>query len=333
MNEIRWGVLSTGRIAHKFAQDMAHVQHSSIRGVTNRTPATALEFASRYDIGVVYDDYESMLADPDIDAIYVATPHSLHCDNTLAAVAAGKPVLCEKPITLNPTELGRIIDAVRASNAYVMEAMWTWFLPAIQRARDWMRAGRIGSITQIRADFGFRTHYDPDSRVFNKSLGGGALLDVGIYPVALLWFFLRRAPDTIHVASRHAPNGVDDDLTAVFDYTDCIGTIACSFRAKMPNVAFVIGEEGYLAIPDFWRARECRLYVNDECIEVFKDDRESIGLCFETQAVVDDLRAGRTQSEIVTLNDSLNFQQTMQHIRAQFTPGTRRTCQSPSDDG
>lgn len=318
---IRWGVLSTGRIAEQFAQDFAYVDGGEIVAVTSRTEKNAAAFAASYGVATVHPTPEALYADPQVDAIYVATPHTLHVDNVLASIESGKAVLCEKPITTNVEDCLRIVRAAEEQAIYVMEAMWTWFLPAIRKAKQWVDEGRIGRLVQIKADFGYpQRPYSPDRREYDARLGGGALLEMGIYPVALLWYFLRRQPDQMQVFSRHAPNGVEDDLTAVLDFGDCLGTIGTSFRAKLQNWAYLIGEDAYIAIPDFWRASECLFYELDECKEHFRDDRQSIGLNFETQAVIDDLRDGNKESSVVSLADSLAFQQLMESIRSRFTP-------------
>ncbi len=329
MKTIRWGVLSTGRIAHQFAQDFASVERGKIAGATSRTAANARAYANRYGIGKVYPNYRALLEDSNIDAVYIATPHSLHLENTLAAIEAGKSVLCEKPITTNAEDCERILTAARDRSVFVMEAMWTWFLPAIRRAKRWFEDGRIGKLVQIKADFGYpQRPYAANRREFDAQLGGGALLEMGIYPVALLWLMLGRQPDRLEVVSKYAPNGVEDDLGVLLDYGDVIATIGTSFRCKLQNWAYLIGEDGYIAIPDFWRASECRLFELDDLKDKFADGRSSIGLNFETQAVIDDLLAGKTESEIVSLSDSLAFQRTMQTIRSQFTASSRPRCKS-----
>jgi predicted dehydrogenase len=317
---IRWGVLSTGRIAEQFAQDFRFVEGGEIVAVSSRTVANARKFADQFGIGTVHAAAADLYADPQVDAIYIATPHTLHLQNTLDSIAAGKAVLCEKPLTTNVEDCLQISAAADRQSVYVMEAMWTWFLPAIREAKRWLDAGRIGRLVQIKVDFGYpQRPYSPDRREYDARLGGGALLEMGIYPVALLWLFLGRQPDNLEVMSRHAPNGVEDDLTAILDFGDCLATIGTSFRSKMQNCAYLIGEDGYIAIPDFWRANECLLFELDECKERFCDDRESIGLNFETQAVIDDLAVGLNASPVVSLNDSLAFQQMMARIRNEFS--------------
>ena len=318
--KIRWGVLSTGRIAEQFAQDMTFVENGEIVAVSSRTEANARAFAGKFKVETVHRAAEDLYADPRVDAIYIATPHTLHVDNTLAAISAGKAVLCEKPITTTVEDCQRIASSADEHAVYVMEAMWTWFLPAIREAKRWVDEGRIGRLVQIKADFGYpQRPYSPDRREYDARLGGGALLEMGIYPVALLWLFLRRHPARLEVMSRHAPNGVEDDVTAILDFGDCLATIGTSFRSKMQNWAYLIGEDGYIAIPDFWRASECLFFELDECKEHFRDDRRSIGLNFETEAMIDDLVNGKTQSSVVPLSDSLAFQHMMEEIRSGFT--------------
>jgi len=320
MKTIRWGVLGTGRIAHQFAEDFAFVERGGIVGATSRTIANARAYAKRHGIATVYPTYRALLADSAIDAVYIATPHSLHLENTLAAIEAGKSVLCEKPLTTNAADCERILTAARERSVFVMEAMWTWFLPAIRQARRWLEEGRIGQLVQIKADFGYpQRPYAARRREYDAELGGGALLEMGIYPIALLWLVLGRQSRRLEVVSKHAPNGVEDELGVLLDYGDVIATIGTSFRCKLRNWAYLIGEDGYIAIPDFWRASECQLFELDDLKDKFTDGRASIGLNFETQAVIDDLLAGKTESAVVSLSDSLAFQRTMQMIRAQFT--------------
>jgi predicted dehydrogenase len=317
---IRWGVVSTGRIAQQFAADFSFVENGQIVAATSRTVENARAYAHQYGIDTVYATYAEMLADESIDAVYIASPHTLHLEQTLSAIAAGKAVLCEKPITVEPGQCERIIAAAADASVYVMEAMWTWFLPAIQKAKQWVDEGRIGKLVQVRADFGYPIlPYAPDKREYDAALGGGAVLDMGIYPVALLWLFLGRQPAGLEVMSRHAPNGVEDDVVAILDYEDCLATIGTSFRCKLNNGAYLVGENGLIVIPDFWRAGACHLYELDELKDSFSDPRRSQGLNFETQAVIDDLLAGRRQSPVVPLAASLEFQRTMEAIRAKFT--------------
>jgi predicted dehydrogenase len=259
-----------------------------------------------------------MLADPELDAIYVSTPHTLHHFNSMEAISAGKAVLCEKPLTINPAEARSLTGAAESAGVFLMEGMWTWFLPAVRQALAWVEAGRIGSLRHIKADFGYPMPFDASSRVYSRELAGGCLLDMGIYPVALAWLFMRRDPVAYHVISRFAPNGVDDEVVMTFDYGDQHASLATSFRCKLPNTAVIVGADGLIVIPDFWRAHECTLFRLEQRVDHFRDDRRSGGFEFEIEAVNRDLTAGRTQSTTVTWADSIRFQEHMGEIMRRF---------------
>jgi predicted dehydrogenase len=314
---IRWGIVSTGRITHTFARDMAFAPGGRLQAVASRTQASAQAFADQYDIPQAHGSYAELLANPDVDAVYIATPHTLHHDNARDALIAGKAVLCEKPLTLNPAETLSLMDVAEQTGGYLMEAMWTWFLPAIRKALAWYEEGRIGSLRHLRADFGYpQLPYDPQRREYDAELGGGALLEMGIYPVAFNWLFMRRDPAQCQVWCHRAPNGVEDDMAWTLDFGDSVSTLATSFRARLRNSACVVGEEGYILIPDFFRASECFHYELDTLVEHYQDGREGSGFEFETEAVHRDLCAGRRESEVVRLADSLKFQQHMAELKA-----------------
>ncbi len=279
MKKVRWGILSTGRIAHQFAQDMAHVDNGELVAVAARNREAAVAFAERHQIPRAHAGYDALIADPQVDAIYVATPHTLHFAHSAAALRAGKAVLCEKPLATSFAECEALFDIARGSGSYLMEGMWTYFLPAIQVARRWVSEGRIGRIRHIKADFGYPLlPFDANRREYDATLAGGCLLEMGIYPIALAWLFLEQEPMSVQVVARHAPNGVEDDVSMLFEYASCTATLGTSFRAKLQNWAYVIGEDGYIAIPDFWRARECMLYRLDERIDHFDDGRDVAGI-------------------------------------------------------
>lgn len=318
MSRIRWGIVGAGRIAHTFAQGISATRHGTLQAVAARSEDSARRFGQTYDIPSAYGGYDALYNDPDVDAIYVATPHTLHQQHSSNALRAGKAVLCEKPITTNAAECQALIDVATETSSYLMEAMWTWFLPAVRKAKEWVDAGRIGKLVQIKADFGYPQVYAPDKREYDANLAGGCLLEMGVYPVALAALFSGRDPEDVSVVSRHAPNGVEDDVAAIFDYGDCVATLGTSFRAKLQNWAYIIGEDAYIAIPNFWCATDCQLWVLDDRVDHFSDGRSTNGFDFQIEAVNTDLLAGRTQSEIMPLSASLRLQQHMDLIRSHF---------------
>ena len=323
MDKVRWGIVSTGRITHQFVQDFRFVPNGEVVAVASRSQESADAFAGEYGIPKAYAGYECMLEDRDVDAIYVATPHTLHFQNTLDAIAAGKHVLCEKPLTINPGESMDLFEVAGRSSVFVMEAMWTYFLPAIQKAQEWVRQGRIGKLRQVKADFGYpQLPYDPDRREYNAGLAGGCLLEMGIYPVALALLFMQKDPLDMKVVAHKAPNGVEDDVVMVFDYGEdsesAVATLGTSFRSKLQNWAYIIGEEAYIAIPDFWRASECSLFELDTRIDHFDDGRTSLGFNYETIASNEDILAGRQQNSIMPWDTTVRLQQHMASVRALF---------------
>lgn len=319
--KIRWGILGTGRIAQQFARDLITVANAELVAVGSRSMQSAAQFATMYGAPRPHDSYESLFADDAVDAVYIATPHSLHLGNCLGALAGGKAVLCEKPLTESPEECEVLLAAASRTDRYLMEGMWTFFLPAVRTALAWVAAGRIGRIRHIKADFGYPLlPFDARRREYDATLGGGCLLEMGIYPIALAWRFLQRDPIDIKVISRDAPNGVEDDVTMLFEYGDCTATLATSFRCKLQNWAYIIGEDGYIAIPDFWRASECRLYSLDECKDHFRDGRATLGFDFEARAAGDDILAGKRESEIVPWASSARFQHHIARVKALRAP-------------
>jgi predicted dehydrogenase len=317
-DKIRWGIVSTGRIARQFAEDFEFVENGELWAVCSRSQEAADHFSAQYRVRRAYSSYAAMLEDENIDAVYVATPHNLHFQNAADAIAAGKAVLCEKPLTVNVQECLELTRLATDAGVYLMEAMWTYFLPAVQKARQWVKEGRIGHVLHVKADFGYPIPYNPEHREYNVENAGGCLLDMGIYPVAMAWYFLQQDPESMRTVARMAPNGVENDVVTLCNYPHSVATLACSFHARLPNLAYIVGEAGYIAIPDFWRAGECRLYELDTEVDRFTDGRRSLGFNYEATAVAEDLIAGRLQSTVMPLSNSLRFQEHMERIRQGF---------------
>ena len=323
MEKVRWGIVSTGRITHQFVRDFNFVPNGEVVAVASRSQESADAFARQYGIPRAYEGYERLLEDGEVDAVYVATPHTMHFQNTVDAITAGKHVLCEKPFTISPGESEQLFEVAGRSSVFVMEALWTYFLPAIQKAREWVQQGRIGKLRQVKADFGFpKLPFDPDQREYNADLAGGCLLEMGIYPVALAWLFMQKDPVEMQVVAHKAPNGVEDDVVMVFDYGEdsegAVATLGTSFRSKLQNWAYIIGEESYIAIPNFWHASECSLFELDTRIDHFEDGRTSLGFDYETIASNEDILAGRQQNSIMPWDTTVRLQQHMARVRELF---------------
>ncbi|BDX05881.1 Gfo/Idh/MocA family protein [Planctobacterium marinum] len=315
---VRWGLLGAGRITNTFAKDMPLVNNSVISAVAARSLNNAQAFAEKYAIEKAYEGYDALYADPDIDVIYISTPHTLHYEQTRKALLAGKHVLCEKPFVVSPEQGEELTQLAKQKGLFLMEAMWTWFLPAIQKAQQWVREGRIGELKEIQADFGFPIEYGPEKREWNVELAGGCTFDMGIYPVALNRLFNHDEPLNWQITGKRAENGADKTIKAILDYGDRLSILGSSFEYKLPNYAFILGTEGYVAIPDFWCASSAKLFNGDECIETFVDERKGTGFEFQIQHTVDSILAECSESQVVSHEDSLAFQRDIQRILTAF---------------
>ena len=318
MKKVRWGIVGPGNIAHSFAHDFQFTKYGELRAVASRSLSKAQNFADKYGIPKAYGSYTELYADNEIDIVYVATPHVFHHENSTDAINSGKAVLCEKPLTVNLEECDSLIALAKEKDKYLAEAMWTYFLPVINKVSKWVSEGRIGRVLSIKADFGNRVPFDPDSRMYSPELAGGTLLDMGIYPLAITWLIYKSDPKNISVISRKAPTGVDNDVNMLFEYEDASASLHSSFRSKLNNHAYIIGENGYIDIPEFWHARECILYESENIIDRFQDDREGKGYEFEIDAVSIDLLNGSKQSGVMPLDYSRKLQEHMQMVVDKF---------------
>lgn len=317
-NKLQWGIVSTGRIAEQFCQDMAFVDNGELAAVAARNLDNAQSFASKYKITKAYQGYQAMFDDPDIDVVYIATPHNIHYQNVYDALMAGKSVLCEKPITISSEESRKLSALAQDKGLFLMEAMWTYFLPAIIKAKQWVESGRIGKVKHIKADFGYPLPFDSERREYNATLAGGCLLEMGLYPLAIAEHFVEVSMSNLQVKSHLAPNGVEDDVIILADAGEVKLTLATSFQCKLQNWAYIIGEEGYIAIPNFWRADQCSLFKLDEQVDHFDDGRTSLGFNFEAEAVGQAITAKQVEHSVMPHQLSYLLQQQMEEIKALF---------------
>jgi predicted dehydrogenase len=317
-NKIRWGIVSTGAIAEKFCSDMKYVTNGILAAVAARKSEDAENFAQEHNIEKSYAGYQALFDDPTIDIIYIATPHNFHFQQAKSALEAGKSVLCEKPITISSEESLQLHYLAKEKNLFLMEAMWTYFLPSIIKAKQWVNEGRIGKIKHIKADFGYAVPFEPEGRMYNPELAGGCLFDMGIYPLAIAHYFNQAPLSNIHIKVQFAPSGVDNDLVILANANDVTLSLATSFQCRLQNAALIIGEKGYIKIPDFWRAKSCALYQMDKKVDEFKDLSSSNGLSNEAQAVGDMLLTGKKEHPTMPFKTSLLLQQQMEILRSLY---------------
>jgi predicted dehydrogenase len=293
--------------------------NARLKAVASRNIARAASFAATHGADQTYDSYEQLAADPAIDVVYIATPHSFHAENSLLCLQNGKAVLCEKPMALNATQVGEMIAASRRHNAFLMEAMWTRFLPLMQQITDMIAAGKIGQIKYIRADFGFLSPFQPDSRLYDLRLGGGSLLDIGIYPLFLCLQLLGR-PDKIRAAGHLAPTGSDETCHALLTYNDGRSAVISSTLACQTSLtAEIAGTNGSIRIPTPWYKND-RLtsYRNGQPEEIIQLEPMVNGFEYQIREVTSCLEAGRIESTSLSHAFSLTMSQTMDEIRRQI---------------
>lgn len=317
--KLKWGIIGTGMISNKFVADLGHTSNGIAYAVGSRNQESADEFAGKYNIPKAYDSYDKLLQDPDVDVIYVGTPHPLHKINVIDALNAGKHVLCEKPFTMNAAELEEMIAVAREKKLFLMEAMWTRFLPPIRRVREWIRDGKIGEVRLVKAEFGFRMGWDPEHRLLNPELGGGALLDAGIYPVSFASMIFGAKPENVYSTASIGETGVDEQFSILLAYEGGrSATLNGAIRVDLPNEAYIHGTEGYIHIPQFLFSREASLHVSDQEVEKFEDDRPSEGYAFEAEEVGRLIQAGELESEVISLEESLYIMRLLDQVRGQW---------------
>ena len=252
MSATTWGIIGPGKIANKFAVALTLVDGARLGAVASRDTQKAKDFAAKHGAAKTYDSYAALAADPDIQAIYVATPHGFHAEHSILCLKHGKAVLCEKPLALNAAEVSAMIAAATKHQAFLMEAMWTRFLPLMREIMKRIAAGRIGHIRYIRADFGFPAPFDPAGRLYNMRLGGGSLLDIGIYPLYLCMQLLGE-PQQITAAGRLSPTGSDETCHAILTYDDgASAVISSTLTCHTSLTAEIAGTEGSIRIPTPW---------------------------------------------------------------------------------
>jgi predicted dehydrogenase len=317
-DRIRWGILGTGSIAKKFAVGLAAVGDAELVAVGSRRQETADAFGDEFHVPRRHPSYEALAGDAEVDVIYVATPHSLHKANTLLCLEAGKAVLCEKPFAINADEAGAMIGAARASGLFLMEAMWTRFSPVMGKVRELLAEGAVGEPRLLIADFGFRAGFDPERRLFNPELGGGALLDVGVYCVSLDFMVFRGSPERIAAMAHLGETGVDEQSAFLLGHDrGQIAVLSSAVRTQTAHEARVFGTEGSLHIPRFWHPQDATLSAGGEKTRI-ELPFEGNGYNYEAAEVNRCLRAGATESEVLPLDETLAVMQTLDEIRGQW---------------
>ena len=325
----RFAIMGLGKIARKFAADLKLVEGATLESVASRSQERADAFAAEFGARYACGSYEELFDGPHLHCVYIATPHPGHAALVELCIEHGVAVLCEKPLGMNYAEVERLVDLARRRHVYLLEALWTRFLPTFQAAKKRIDEGAIGELQGLRADFGFKADSSKSPRITNLQIGAGALLDIGIYPVFLAQVLLG-PPTKVTAVARLDDNGVDIDDTIVLEHPGGqLATLHTTLLARTKTEAVVYGTEGTLFWDGLWYQQSDFTICPDDGEEErrYRAKPRGLGYNFEAHAVVEDLREKRTENELWSLDDTLQLHKTLTAIREQI--GVRY----PADEG
>jgi predicted dehydrogenase len=320
MKLIKWGILGTGRIAKIFAADLQLAEDCELVAVGSRSQAAADEFAGQFAVKHAYASYEELVKDPDVDVIYIATPHHLHYECTLLCLNHNKAVLCEKPFAMNARQAIEMIDLAKEKKLFLMDALWTKFHPHFIKTQEMVQEGKLGEIRSVLVNFGFKPEPPVNPRLFEPSMGGGTLMDIGIYNVFVTMSILGK-PDHIDAVMTPASTGVDEQCAILFRYSNgAMAQLFSTFSSNLATDADICGSEGRIRLTTrFYEPSATVEFYNKrvdskEIIEVHKEG--GAGYQYEARHVNDCLRKGLTESPVITFAATIELMETLDKIRA-----------------
>ena len=318
MSNFSWGILGPGDIAQAFAKDLSFIEGHTIGAVGSRTISNAQKFASTFG-GTAYGSYEELVADSTIDAIYVATPHPAHHDNVILALNAGKPVLCEKPFAVNAKQAQAMVDTAAKNQVALMEAMWARFLPHYAKVREIVASGVLGPILSIHADHGQRLADRGIARLVEPQLAGGALLDLGIYPISFAHMILGN-PTSITSTAVMTKQGVDAQTSMIFTYdTGAQAVLTTTMIGQTPCRAVVAGLHGWLEIDrTFYNPASMRVILNDGSVTEYPSAYTGHGLREQAESFKQIVQSGAVESKVLTWKDTVDIMKSMDTVRSQI---------------
>lgn len=314
-----WGIIAPGKIAEKFASDLKLVDGANLYAVASRSLFKAQAFANKFNAEIAYESYEELAKDPNVDIVYIASPHTFHFEHSLLCLRNGKHVLCEKPMGMNAAQVNELKRVASERKKFLMEALWTKFIPSFRKCYELVQEGQIGEIKYIQSNFCFRAEYDISKRLFNKQLGGGSLLDIGIYPV---FFALELAgkPDEILASAVIGQTGVDENCNIILKYNQqgITASLSSSFLVNAPSEALIAGTKGFIRMYSKWHEPTSLDAVIDGQIHHYAFDEQGFGYHYEIKEVIGCLNRGELQSAEFPLSKSLLLHQTLDSIRQQI---------------
>ncbi|QDK82865.1 Gfo/Idh/MocA family oxidoreductase [Spirosoma sp. KCTC 42546] len=314
----RWGILGPGRIAHKFAKDLLTLPDAQLYAVASSDQQRANEFAQEYSIPHAFGSYQELLTLPDLDVVYVATPHVKHHEHVMMLLNGGIAVLGEKPFAMNSAQVQEMVETARSKGVFLMEALWSRFMPGIVQALELAQSGAIGKVVSVKADFGFKAPFLPEKRLFNKELGGGSVLDIGIYPLFLSYLILGK-PATVKASANFGSTGVDEQCGMVLTYPDGqLALLDSTIIADTDCVGLIQGDAGQIRIHSrFHETKGITLKQADQPEKIVSFERTTFGYDYEAQHVMNCLAEGKIESPLWSLEDSLNLMELLDAVQAE----------------
>ncbi|MDF1516743.1 MAG: Gfo/Idh/MocA family oxidoreductase [Lutibacter sp.] len=314
--KIKWGIIGLGKIAHKFVNDLKLVENAELESVASRGLAKAEAFATTYDAKKFYGSYEALLQDKFVDIVYIATPHNLHAQITILALEHKKAVLCEKPFAINKQQVFTMIEASKNYNMFLMEALWTRFLPAIKKIKNTVENGEIGEIKYLNADFSFKA-LPSIQRIYDKELGGGSILDIGIYPIFLAYLILGM-PEKIMAKAHFYESGADSQVSIIFDYKNAQAVLFSSFNSNSKREAKISGTLGEIVIDSPWNEASNFSVFKDNIKEKISLPISGKGFTHQISECNSCLLENRTQSSLWSHQNSIELITLLDAVRKEI---------------
>jgi len=312
--KIKWGIIGLGNIAHKFATDLATIENAELFAVASRSQEKADEFAKKYTAKNAYNSYEKLAKDPEVDAVYIATPHSFHKENSILCLHHSKAVLCEKPFAMSWQEVQEMIAVSKEKNVLLMEALWTYFLPHYKYVLDVFRSKKFGELKELKADFGFNREFNESDRLFKKEVGGGSLLDIGIYPIFAALSTLG-VPKNIEANASFFDNGADSECNMVFEYDTVKAYLNSTIKENTKTEAIFTFEDATVIMNTMFHMPTTLTVIKNGKKEIIDFGSQTIGYNFEIEHFNQLIRDSKKESDIMTFDFSEKLIKTLDAVR------------------
>ena len=316
-NRINWGIIGLGNIANQFAADLVLIEDANLVAVASRSIEKARDFANQYNCSKAYDSYEALFSDDEVDIVYIATPHDSHAELSIRALENGKHVLCEKPMALSYNDAIRMMEASKKYSKFFMEAFWTRFIPSVKEVLEKVNQGIIGDVNYVKADFNFYADEAAGGRLFDKNLGGGALYDIGVYPLFLSYLLLG-IPKEIMAKSIHSKNAIDLQTSMILDYEKAQAILHASINSESDMKAIIGGTQGYIQLNAPWHVADGYTIVINNEEEVFNFPTLGKGYAYEAIECHKCIRNNQIESELWSHQNSLDLSKIVEDIKIQI---------------